>query len=154
MRIDLSPDQLMRQAASTAEFYMGRAVERIDAQFGEGFAKANPPLVAAFMRTAGEDFKGSMLTNSLWELGSFLSFLGSEVEAASERQAAAIQSLANAVYPANVFPSSDAIGGHVLSLTEATMGVTGGLVRIAEAVGELAAKVNDVASVLADQEAS
>jgi hypothetical protein len=47
-----SPETLMRQAGHTAEEYMCRAVEEIDRLFGEGYAKANPGLVGAFMQTA------------------------------------------------------------------------------------------------------
>lgn len=54
--------------------------------------------------------------------------------------------IAAAVTPTAV-PGTDATGGTVASLTEAVMGVTGGLVRIADAIAELAEAVRDAASV-------
>lgn len=54
--ITASPETLLHQACLTAAGYMSSAVEAIDSQFGQGFAKANPALVAAFMAAAGQDF--------------------------------------------------------------------------------------------------
>ena len=48
-------DTIIRQASLTAEEYMRAAVSSIDEQFGNGFAKANPVLVAAFMNAAALD---------------------------------------------------------------------------------------------------
>lgn len=53
----------------------------------------------------------------------------------------AIEKLAKAITPLNCSPGTDAAGGGVESLTEAVMGVTGGLVKIAEAIEELARAV-------------
>ena len=44
---------------------------------------------------------------------------------------------------ANAAPGTDAAGGHVDSLTEAVMGITAGLVQVAEAIGDLAAAVRE-----------
>jgi hypothetical protein len=55
-RIDASPERLMEQAGWTAETYLGNAVECIDKQFGEGFAKKHPELIGCFMLTAALDF--------------------------------------------------------------------------------------------------
>jgi hypothetical protein len=49
----------------------------------------------------------------------------------------AVRRLGDAITP-NVVGCQDAAGGHVESLTEAVMGVTAGLVRIADALEELA----------------
>lgn len=54
----------------------------------------------------------------------------------------AIEKLAKAIAPANCLPGTDAAGVDVESLTEAVMGITGGLVKIAEAVEELARAVD------------
>ena len=48
--IEASADTLLRQASLTAEEYMTEAIERIDKSFGQGYAKKNPNLVAAFMK--------------------------------------------------------------------------------------------------------
>lgn len=55
-----NPDRdLMIQASDTAATYPRRAVSDIDSQFGAGFAKANPALVAAYMQTAAADFSAT-----------------------------------------------------------------------------------------------
>lgn len=46
--------------------------------------------------------------------------------------------IAGAITPLTASPGHDATGGSVLSLTEAAMGVTAGLVRIADAIESLA----------------
>ncbi|MGL6094604.1 MAG: hypothetical protein ACRC7O_02230 [Fimbriiglobus sp.] len=53
-----------------------------------------------------------------------------------------IRSLAKSITP-NLVPAPDAAGGRVESLTEAVMGVTAGLCRIADAIGDLAAAVRE-----------
>ena len=50
-----SAETLMRQAGYSAEEWLWQAVEAIDKQFGEGYAKENPALVGAFMQAAGAD---------------------------------------------------------------------------------------------------
>ncbi|MGF2653769.1 hypothetical protein ACQUWL_14655 [Serratia marcescens] len=50
-----SAERLLEQAADTAGSWMWRAVEEIDRQFGKGYAKNHPELVAGFMQTAGID---------------------------------------------------------------------------------------------------
>lgn len=51
--------------------------------------------------------------------------------------------LAHAIYPKETMPGHDETGGTVMSLTEAVMGVTGGLCRIANAISELAQAVEN-----------
>ena len=52
--------------------------------------------------------------------------------------AAGLGKLANAITPISAMAGNDAAGGRVESLTEAVMGVTAGLTRIAEAISDLA----------------
>jgi hypothetical protein len=54
-------DTLLRQAWMTAAVYMQHAATEIDAVFGKGYAAAHPELVAAFMRTAADDFRAASL---------------------------------------------------------------------------------------------
>ena len=54
-----------------------------------------------------------------------------------------IGALAEAITPSGVLPGRDETGGHVSCLTEAVMGVTAGLHRIAESIGELAEAVRE-----------
>ena len=56
----------------------------------------------------------------------------------------AIYALAGAISPNNAARGEDAAGGTVGSLTEAVMGVTAGLCRIADSVQSLACAVNDI----------
>lgn len=51
--------------------------------------------------------------------------------------------VADAITPRNAAAGKDANGGHVESLTEAVMGITAGLHRIANAISELAEAVRD-----------
>lgn len=62
-------DTLMRQAPQTAALYLRDAVESIDGMFGEGYAKANPPLVAAFLAACSADFSACMVSNAISSLG-------------------------------------------------------------------------------------
>lgn len=55
-KIELSAVELTNQAASAAAIYMQAAVHGIDEQFGNGYAKQHPELVAAFMQVAADDF--------------------------------------------------------------------------------------------------
>lgn len=51
--------------------------------------------------------------------------------------------VADAICPFTSLPGKDAAGGYVASLAEAVMGMTGGLVRIAESIETLAEAVRD-----------
>lgn len=53
------------------------------------------------------------------------------------------QRIANAITPIGAAPSNDATGGSIGSLTEAVMGMTAGMVRIAEAIEYLAEAVRE-----------
>ncbi len=53
-----------------------------------------------------------------------------------------VQKIAEAIMP-TLCGNQDATGTHVESLTEAVMGVTAGLVRIAESIGDLAAAIRE-----------
>jgi hypothetical protein len=41
-RITADPDTLMRQAGTTADDYLGDAIERIDLRLGQGYATKHP----------------------------------------------------------------------------------------------------------------
>ena len=56
-----TPEAVMRQAWMTAEEYFTSAIECIDKQFGDGYAKLHPDLVGAFMQTAARDFHSTMM---------------------------------------------------------------------------------------------
>lgn len=58
---------LMRQASMTAQVYLKEAVECIDTEFGEGYAKDHPDLVAEFMHVSGQDFNNAILCQVICE---------------------------------------------------------------------------------------
>lgn len=58
----------------------------------------------------------------------------------------AVKSVANAITPGSAVPGHDALGGCVGSLTEAVMGLTGGLAAIAESINNLADAVRSLKS--------
>ena len=47
--------------------YLNAAIRDIDAEFGEGYARAHPELVAAFMQTAVMDYSSGIASESLHE---------------------------------------------------------------------------------------
>lgn len=61
----MSPEELMRQSAYTAEYWMIEARGSIDNVFGQGYATAHPELVAAFMGAAAADFATMMREQQL-----------------------------------------------------------------------------------------
>lgn len=52
--------------------------------------------------------------------------------------------VARSITPPDAIGNEDACGGHVESLTEAVMGMTGGLARIADSISELADAVRSL----------
>jgi hypothetical protein len=62
-----SHDTLLRQASLTAEDYFLKAIIAIDEKFGEGYAKKNPDLIAAFMKTASVDFATTSISKLICE---------------------------------------------------------------------------------------
>lgn len=65
-------ETLMRQAHLTADVYMRAAAERIDVLFGEKFSDKHPELVAAFMKTAAQDFHTAAMLSGFQKLQSGL----------------------------------------------------------------------------------
>jgi hypothetical protein len=63
--ITASSDTLVDQAPATAETYLRRAIEDIDNLLGEGYAKAHPELIAAYMQTAALDYGASIIAQQI-----------------------------------------------------------------------------------------
>jgi hypothetical protein len=55
----------MEQAADTAHGYFHRAIKTIDDEFGHGYAKQHPELIAAFIRTAAADYQATLSAQSV-----------------------------------------------------------------------------------------
>lgn len=73
----MTAEDLMRQATTTAQFYMLRAVTDIDELFGKGFAGRNPALVGAYMQAAATDFTACYLVQSVDKLAERLDEINS-----------------------------------------------------------------------------
>jgi hypothetical protein len=58
-------DALVTGACETADKYLASAIRQIDLRLGEGTAKANPVLVAGFMRAAALDFAAMRIAESI-----------------------------------------------------------------------------------------
>lgn len=58
---------LLRQSSMTAGQWLDDAVRELDKKFGEGYAKENPQLVAAFMNVAALDFTTSVRVIAIQE---------------------------------------------------------------------------------------
>ncbi len=56
---------------------------------------------------------------------------------------AAVRNLANAITPSSALGTNDATGGYVTSHTEAIMGITSALCKIAESISDLADAVRE-----------
>ncbi len=64
-RIEADSHTLMRQAPMTAETYLIDAIASIDERLGEGYAKANPSLVGAFITASSIDFGAAIIARAL-----------------------------------------------------------------------------------------
>ena len=71
--------EAMVQASYTAETYLWKAIEMIDQQFGEGYAKKNPGLIAPLVQAQVNDFNNTCLMGSIWEIAEKISNLSSAI---------------------------------------------------------------------------
>jgi hypothetical protein len=67
---------LMLQAPDTMEHYFLEAIAIIDKQFGEGYARENPVLVAAFIQGCATDLNSMVLMNEIDESNTALRISG------------------------------------------------------------------------------
>ena len=67
MAITTDYTTLVDQASGTAGDYLFAAKKKIDQTFGEGYASKHPELVAAFIKTAGQDFNTAVLAVAIQE---------------------------------------------------------------------------------------
>ncbi len=65
-----SLETLMRQAPMTISDYLDGAVSAIDKQFGDGYAKANPELVAGFIKACAMDFNSMVIKQAIDDVSS------------------------------------------------------------------------------------
>lgn len=67
MAIHPDYNELVEIASRTAFDYMAAAKQNIDRAFGEGYAAAHPELVAAYMKSAGEDYNTAVMAVAVQE---------------------------------------------------------------------------------------
>ena len=70
----------MEQATRTADRYLWKAIDMIDHQFGEGYAKKNPNLIAPLVQAQVDDFNNTCLMGSIWEVAEKINNLSSAIE--------------------------------------------------------------------------
>lgn len=61
----MTETELALQAPLSAHTWMSAAIHRIDGELGEGYAKAHPELIAAFMSTCAVDYAVGSVRNQL-----------------------------------------------------------------------------------------
>jgi hypothetical protein len=64
--------QIMKQASDTANEYLIRAIDSIDKQFGEGYSKKHPELVAKVIEVASRDFHTTMMNITFGDIAEAL----------------------------------------------------------------------------------
>ena len=65
--VSANAETLMRQSGMTAQNYLRYALEAIDAEMGEGQARKNPQLVAAFIAACASDMHTTFIAQTLQE---------------------------------------------------------------------------------------
>ncbi len=78
-------DHLMRQAASTADYYLKEAISRLDQIGGVGYAKKNPELLAAFMITCATDYNTMVMDTRASELIARVGEISTTINERSDR---------------------------------------------------------------------
>lgn len=77
---EMNGDRLMRQAAMTAEFYMGEGISYLEKRFGDNFP---PELLAAYMQTAAMDYAAGLQRQGINRIAEQLDSIASELGALS-----------------------------------------------------------------------
>ncbi|WP_157669304.1 hypothetical protein [Chitinibacter sp. GC72] len=65
----MTGEQAMKQATETAHYYLVSAVRMIDCEFGEGYAKNNPAVLAAFIQVCAQDYHTAASSGVISGLG-------------------------------------------------------------------------------------
>jgi hypothetical protein len=118
-----SSEYAMKQAMMTTHDYMLGAVADIDQVFGKDYARTHPELVAAYMRTAAQDFHTTIMKAAAQDIRDEITALP------FDDLTAAVKLLANAVaatteraeqsYPGdNIAEAIHALAGKVFNVAE------------------------------------
>lgn len=85
--IHLTNEESQAEATTNAQQYFCDAIHYIDAKIEDGFAKKNPDLIAAFMKTAASDMNYTTLAKAQSEaietLAKAIDNLGYKIESLS-----------------------------------------------------------------------
>jgi hypothetical protein len=109
----------MNQAGMTIDGYFATALDLIEESFGPDFASRHPELIGQIVSAQAADFHTTAISAAIYTA------------------AQAVDRLARAVCPFEIMTGTDAAGGTVGCLTEATMGQTAGLVHIADSLANI-----------------
>jgi hypothetical protein len=63
--IEAGNSTLLKQAPMTADEYLASAISCIDDKLGNGYAKAHPELVAAFIQTSAMDLGAAVVARAI-----------------------------------------------------------------------------------------
>lgn len=86
-KIEADWHKLMEDGADTAQYYLSRAINAIDDQFGKGYAKEHPELISGYMKTASIDnhatVLGKVIQNGIDEINITLGSIAMQLESIS-----------------------------------------------------------------------
>lgn len=58
-------EMAMKQATSTAQYYLSQAIEDIDLKLGKGYARSNPALIAAYIQVCAQDYHTAVIAGAV-----------------------------------------------------------------------------------------
>ena len=79
MKPTCSTTEAFRQTKPTISQYTINAVDIIDEEFGDGYAKKNPNLIAALVKAQTLDFNNCSMTAANYEIAESLSSISSQL---------------------------------------------------------------------------
>jgi hypothetical protein len=94
-RVSADFHTLMVSAPATAKVYFNAAIKIIDEEFGAGYSKRHPELIAAFMSASATDFSDAMTNLSAQIIEDGLNTVAEAINSARDVGAEAIISLAS-----------------------------------------------------------
>lgn len=139
-----SVDTALRQAGMTIKEYFLNACELIEFHHGKDYLIANPNLVGQLVIAQTNDFNTTSVTAAIYTLSENIAEISASMDLVSvslDHISQKVDRLARAVFPSETIGGADAVGGYVMSLSEAIMGNTGGLVSIAQSLETISEKL-------------
>jgi len=139
----------------TIKEYFLNACELIEFHHGKDYLITNPNLIGQLVIAQTNDFHTTSVTAAIYDLSERIGEISGSLDTAGGRVSGSIDCvsesldtisvkvdrLARAVFPSETIGGADAVGGYVMSLSEAIMGNTGGLVSIAQSLETISEKL-------------